>query len=54
MRWRPHDPSEWRRAFAWFPVTVGEWTVWLESYERRFMGDCYEVRLIRYGYDGMP
>jgi hypothetical protein len=43
MRWKTeiHDPSEWHRWFAWYPVEFVDdieghkVTVWLESVERR-------------------
>lgn len=44
MRWKATDPSRWRVCFAWFPVKIDGQTLWLERYERRFMGDHYEVR----------
>lgn len=43
MRW-PDKSCVWRRHFCLLPHKVaGQW-VWLEWIERRFMGDCYEVR----------
>jgi hypothetical protein len=45
MRWPAKDRSIWRAWFAWLPVKIGSQVVWLERVERRFCGDCYEVRL---------
>ena len=36
MRWRkqkPGDKAEWRRWFAWYPVSIGDQRVWLEHVE---------------------
>lgn len=40
MKFYPRDtvPLErWHRKFAWWPVTIGNVTVWLETYERRLL-----------------
>lgn len=45
MRWSNIDARDgWRHRFAFLPVKIGDTTIWLQWYERRFMGDCYEVR----------
>lgn len=44
MRWAATPRHGWHTSFAILPVKIGERWVWLERYERRFMGDCYEVR----------
>lgn len=45
MKWSSIDPRDgWRDRFALLPVKIGDEWVWLERYQRRFMGDCYEVR----------
>ena len=48
-----NDPRQgWRTRFAILPVKIGDQWVWLERYERRFMGDCYEVRALTGGAEG--
>lgn len=45
MRWNAADPREgWRLRFAILPVKIGAQWVWLEWFERRFMGEYNEVR----------
>lgn len=52
---RPTIDTEWRIVYAWFPVRLADRWVWLERFERRFIGtwpseghwaDHYEDRLI--------
>ena len=46
MKWvKPRDDG-WRRRFAILPVTIGGEVLWLEWFERRLMGEYYEVRKI--------
>ena len=39
MRWpvkeKAEHPPRWVRRFAWFPVEIGQQTVWLETYEQK-------------------
>lgn len=39
MRWPARElyPKEWRDWFAWYPVTVGNTTIWLEVVRRRYI-----------------
>lgn len=46
MRWKAKPFGTWKRVFAWLPHRIGGEWIWLERYERRFMGDCYEVRAL--------
>lgn len=46
MRWTARPFGEWRRAFCFLPRKVGGQWVWLETIEQRFMGDCFEVRIV--------
>lgn len=39
MRWTPKDTWEWTDWFAWHPVTIDGQKVWLETVERRLVGD---------------
>ena len=44
MRWSAKHDDGWRRRFAFLPVKIGSEILWLEWFERRFMGEYYEVR----------
>lgn len=45
MRWKAKPGRVWHRAVAIMPVKIdGQW-LWLEFYERCFMGEFYAVRL---------
>ena len=47
MKFSNHDARDgWRTRFAFLPVKIGDQTVWLERFERRFMGEYYEVRML--------
>lgn len=35
MRFKFQDVRQWHYWFAWYPVTVGDQVVWLETIERR-------------------
>jgi len=35
MRWQAHNPENWHRWFAWYPVTISGQKVWLEVVERQ-------------------
>jgi hypothetical protein len=39
MRFQERDPYQWRSWFAWYPVRVSGWLVWLEWIERRRHAD---------------
>ncbi len=53
MRWSDEKP-EWRRWFAWYPVRIGTTHVWLETIERKEMGEYMALRFIAEPFDGMP
>ena len=42
MRWRARD-NDWRRRFAFLPLTIEGWTIWLEGYWARPCGEYTEV-----------
>lgn len=44
MRWSVKPDDGWRNWFALIPVKIGDEWFWLEWFQRRFMGDYYEVR----------
>ena len=46
MKWAKRADDGWRKRFAILPVTIGDKVIWLECFERRFMGEYYEVREI--------
>lgn len=46
MRWTKPFDDGWRKRFAIIPVKIGDEVLWLEWFERRFMGEYYEVRKI--------
>jgi hypothetical protein len=33
MRWKASIDGEWERCFAWIPIKIGHFWVWLEHYE---------------------
>ena len=43
MKWKTEGPAEAEkkqvRHFAWLPTTVGEYTVWLETYQATYVYD---------------
>ena len=41
MRMAMSHSDTWHQWFAWHPVRVNNWLVWLESIERRYAPDAY-------------
>ena len=35
MIFRKKDTEEWVRKYAWLPVEVNDYTIWLERYDKR-------------------
>lgn len=50
MRWMKRNENEWRKKFAWLPISIGDATIWLETYERRFCGEYWQVREVAHGF----
>jgi len=52
MRWKykSWDEEEWRRWFAWYPIIVENYRVWLETVEKAyfFSRDGFKVWLYRF------
>lgn len=44
MRWTPQERTDWRRWFAWYPVTINGQAVWLEYVYRKAEHDGYLPR----------
>ncbi len=36
MRWKARNRVAWRRWFAWRPIRIAGWWIWLEYVERSF------------------